>query len=110
MSTKLIELTTVELAQLLDVAQFQREMAMRKLAHHEVTEGPMADYNLEAYTKKCDEFRSAVSFWSAVKAACECSHTREEISRQDAQEVVRLRRYEKMIDRLVELHGDSSDE
>ena len=96
MSDKLIKLNTIELAQLLDIAQFQRDCAQQKLRHHQDTEGPMADYNLAAYTKKSDEFRSAVTFWSAVKAACESPREESkirEIEQGRAAEAVRNRQH-----------------
>jgi len=71
MNEKLIELNIVELAQLLDIARFQRMMAQQKLAHHQATEGPMADYNWNLYSKNEHEFSSAVKFWSAIEKKCE---------------------------------------
>jgi len=66
----MIDLTKEEIAQLLDVATFQRRQAEQALRRHEETEGPMADYNLTAYNTKASDFRSAIKFWGEVEGAC----------------------------------------
>lgn len=92
----MIALSNERIEELLDVAEFQHNMAKQKLSHLETTEGPMADYNLEAYNKKRGELIRAVEFWGDVLGSCKTpvqARTIREDEQRLAMEAVRKRQH-----------------
>jgi len=94
LADRFIKLNKKELAQLLDIATFQRRCAQQKLERHRLEDGPMADYNPTLFYEKESEFGSAVTFWTSVEAACQETPEKEMASSpKDTREETRSRRW-----------------
>ena len=93
LADRFIKLNKKELAQLLDIATFQRRCAQQKLERHRLEDGPMADYNPTLFYEKESEFGSAVTFWTSVEAACQETPEKVGGSPKDTREETKSRRW-----------------